>query len=529
MLVSARSAFADRRWLTAFDAFVAAEELAPLAPDDLDRHAQCAHLLHRFDDYFALHELAYHRRLAADDRHGAAMSAMWIGTQRMHDGEPALGSGWLQRAARLATADPPDAHALGYLAIGQTFVAEAAGELERAIDLAEQAVATAHRLGDDDLAALALHRQGLVLIAAGRTDEGCGLLDEAMVVTTAHAVSPMITGIVYCGVITGCWSVYDLDRADQWTDALAGWCDSQPQLGSFVGECRVRRAELQQLHGDWDAARGSLVGVESGVDRRSAALAMYVRGELDRLRGRYDAAEKAFDAAARLGREPQPGLALLRCARGSTQAAAAMLRRSLTELRDPGLRVAVLAASVEVFLAVGDDDAATAAVEELGRLAGRSTRDVALAMADQARARLLVGTGHPARAGEPARAALKTWLRVGVPYEEAVTRILLAQACRALGDVDSAVREQRTGRDILEGLGAQPDLDVLDRHARHALSVREVEVLRLVATGATNRAIAAELVLSERTVDRHVSNIFTKLGVTSRSAATARAGQWQLL
>jgi DNA-binding NarL/FixJ family response regulator len=269
--------------------------------------------------------------------------------------------------------------------------------------------------------------------------------------------------------------------------------------------------------------------MEDDVDRVSAALAVYVRGDLERLQGRWDEAERSFSTAARLGREPQPGLALLRLARGSTQAAAAMLRRSISETAEPGRRITVLAAAVEVLLAVGDEDAATAAVQELDTLAGRQDSDVVRALAGRARAQLAIATGHPERAAEPVRNALETWLRVGAPYEEARTRCLLGAVCRAVGDVESAAREERTAREILERLGARPELDVLDHHARQTLSAREVEVLRLVATGATNRAIAAELYLSERTVDRHVSNILTKLGVATRTAATARAGEWQLL
>lgn len=269
--------------------------------------------------------------------------------------------------------------------------------------------------------------------------------------------------------------------------------------------------------------------MEEDVDRLWAGLAVYVRGDLERLRGLWDAAEGSFAAAARLGAEPQPGLAMLRLARGSTQAAAAMVRRSLAEVSVAGRRVPVLAAAVEVFLAVGDHDGAAAAVRELDALASRQDSEIVTAVAAQGRARLAVGTGRPERAGEPARAALTTWLQVGVPYEEARARALLAAVCRALGDVESAEREQRTAREIFTRLGARPDVDALDRQARLVLSPRELEVLRLVATGATNRAIATELTLSERTVDRHVSNILTKLGVASRAAATARAASWQLL
>ncbi|PFG41076.1 LuxR family transcriptional regulator [Georgenia soli] len=529
LLGQARAAHADRRWLTAFDAFQAAESAAPLGPEDLGLMAECAHLLHRLDDFFAVRELAYHRELDTGDPVAAATSAFWIGAQHLHEGEIAQGTGWMQRAFRLAATVKQDDRLRGYLSFASSFRAEAAGDLDAAARIADEAVEAAQRCDDADLTALALHQAGLLHLRAGRLDKGRALLDEAMVVVTADHATPMVTGIVYCGVIAGCWSVYDIGRAHEWTDALTGWCAAQPELGSFVGECRVRRAELRLLHGEWGEAMAELGGMEDDVDRQSAALAIYVRGDLERLQGRWEDAERSFATAARLGQEPQPGLALLRLARGSTQAAAAMVRRSLTETAEPDRRVAVLAAAVEVLLAVGDEAGATAAATELDTLAGRQDSDVVRAVAAQARARLAVGTGHPERAGEPVRTALETWLRVGAPYEEARARRLLEAACRALGDTESAAREERTAREIFERLGARPDLDALDHHARQTLSAREVEVLRLVATGATNRAIAAELYLSERTVDRHVSNILSKLGVASRSAATARAGEWHLV
>ncbi|MFD1504933.1 helix-turn-helix transcriptional regulator [Georgenia yuyongxinii] len=528
LLVQARAAHAGRRWVTAFDAFQGAERAAPLEPEDLGRMAECAHLLHRMDDYFAVRGLAYQRYLDSGNPVGAAVSAFWLGAQYLHEGEVARGTGWMQRAFRIAATREDDERLRGYLSFARTFPAAGAGDLDGAARLAVEAVETAQRCDDTDLTALALHQAGILHLRAGRIDQGRALLDEAMVVVTADHASPMVTGIVYCGVIAGCWSVYDIGRAHEWTDALAGWCAAQPELGSFVGECRVRRAELRQLHGDWAVAAAELDGMEDDVDRVSAALALYVRGDLQRLQGRWDEAERSFVAAARLGQEPQPGLALLRLARGSTQAAAAMVRRSLTEVSGPR-RVAVVAAAIEILLSIGDADGATAAGEELDRLAARHDSDVVRALAAQARAHLAIGAGHPEQAGEPARTALETWLRVGALYEEARARSLLGTACRALGDVESAAREERTARDIFERLGARPDLDALDHHARQTLSAREVEVLRLVATGATNRAIAAELVLSERTVDRHVSNILTKLGVATRAAATARAGEWQLL
>ncbi|WP_454084758.1 LuxR C-terminal-related transcriptional regulator [Georgenia sp. Marseille-Q6866] len=527
-LTRARSAHTDRRWATAFAAFREAERTGPLHPRDLDQMAECAHLLHRMDEYFAARELAYQRHLDSGDHGAAALSSFWIAAQHLHDGELAHGTGWLQRLERLA-AGGGDERLAGYLSLARSFPAAGGGDLEGAAHLAVAAVRAAHESADPDLAALALHQAGLVRLAAGLVQEGCALLDEAMVVVTADRASSMVTGIVYCGVVSGCWEVYDIDRAHEWTDAMAGWCATQPEMAGFVGECRVRRAELRQLVGDWAGADALLVGLDDDVDRTSAALAASVRGDLARLQGRWRDADAAYAAAARGGWEPQPGLALLRLARGSTQAAAAMVRRALVEPSAVARRVPLLAGAVEVLLAVRDEPGAGAAVEELLVLAERQDSDLVRAVAAQAQARLALVAGRPAEAGAGARRALTTWLRTAVPYEEARARALMAAACHALGDVESADRERDTAREIFTSLGAGPDVEALDRGARQLLTAREVEVLRLVSTGATNRIIAERLVLSERTVDRHVSNILTKLDVTSRAAATARAAAWQLL
>ncbi|WP_413450515.1 LuxR C-terminal-related transcriptional regulator [Georgenia phoenicis] len=527
-LARARSAHTDRRWATAFAAFADAERAAPLHPRDLDHMAECAHLLHRMDEYFAARELAYQRHLDRGDDAAAALSSFWIAAQHLHDGEVAHGTGWLQRLERLAS-EADDERLTGYLSLARSFPAVAGGDLDAAASLTTAAARAARESADTDLAALALHQAGLVRLAAGRVQEGCALLDEAMVVVTADRASSMVTGIVYCGVISGCWEIYDVGRAREWTDAMSGWCATQPEMTGFVGECRVRRAELLQLVGDWDRADTLLVGLDDDVDRTSAALAACVRGDLARLQGRWEDADAAYAAAARDGWEPQPGLALLRLARGSTQAAAAMVRRALAESSTVARRVPLLAAGVEVLLAVGDETRAHALAEELTALGERQDSDLVRAVAAQAQARLSLSAGRPEDAGAAARRALATWVRVAAPYEEARTRTLVAAAWHALGDHESADRERATAREIFTSLGAQPDLEALDRRAREVLTAREVEVLRLVATGATNRAIAERLVLSERTVDRHVSNILTKLDVSSRAAAAARAASWQLL
>jgi DNA-binding CsgD family transcriptional regulator len=522
----ARTAYAAQAWRRAHEFYAAADELDA---DDHDRYAICAMLLGRMDEYFVLREKAYEELLERGDLVGAAMAALWGGMQRMVMGDVAAGGGWLARAGRLVAEDGTDSIAAAYMTLAEALGVATAGDVDRALEVVEHAIAAGRRLHSPDLVALATHQQGLTLLQAGRTDEGLAKLDEAMVEITTGQVSPMITGIVYCGAISGCWSAYELRRAQQWTASMTEWCATQPDLANFTGECKVRRAELKQLRGEWSDAEAELAGVSlDDADTWAAGTAAYLRGNLDRLQGRFELAEEAFAEAARLGEDPQPGLALLRLARGSVQAAAAMVRRCLAESQWDGKRVEVLVAAVDVLLTAGDVDDAGEAVEQLGALAQKCRTPIVEALEAQCSAAVAVARGRPETALPRARNALRQWVKIGSPYQEARTRLLIADACRALGDDESADREITAGRGLLESLGAAPDLARLPG-ASGLLSAREVEVLRLVATGATNRAIAAQLVLSGRTVDRHVSNIFAKLGVSSRAAATAYAFEHQLV
>ncbi|MEU4289734.1 LuxR C-terminal-related transcriptional regulator [Kribbella sp. NPDC026596] len=517
-VVEAREAYEARAWGRAYELFSAADGLTA---DDLDRYAVVAMLLGRMEDYHAIRERAYDELLQRGDLLGAAAAAQWTGMQRMFVGEVAIAGGWLARAARLVEEDGTDSVPAAFLRMGQAF---AAASPEQSVAISAEAVAAGHRLGSKDLVGLALHQQGLFLLEAGLVPEGLAKLDEAMVELSSGSLSPMVTGIVYCGAILGCWTAYEMRRAEEWTAAMARWCDSQPDLGNFTGECKVRRAELKQLRGAWTDARADLAAVSpADVDAWASGCAAYVRGELDRLQGRFDSAEESFAEASELGYDPQPGLAMLRLAQGSTQAAAAMIKRRLAEAQDDAKRVELHLAATEILLAVGDTESADDAASGLRALADKCRTTLVQASSAQAQAMVLLADHRPDAALTPARSALRKWVELRAPYQEGRTRLLIADACRALGDDESADRETTTARVIFEKLGAYTE--PTDR----LLSPREIEVLRLVATGATNRAIAAQLVLSERTVDRHVSNIFTKLGVSSRSAATAYGFEHKLV
>jgi DNA-binding NarL/FixJ family response regulator len=428
----------------------------------------------------------------------------------------------------------------GYLLLPQVFEKTAGGDLEGAAATAGEAAAIGERFGDADLFALAAHEQGHILIQTGKVAEGSRLLDEAMVGATTGELSPIVSGIVYCGVITACRDAHDVRRAQEWTAALTEWCARQPDLVAFTGRCLVHRAEILQLRGEWGDA---LAEARRAADRclqaenpAAAGEAAYREGEINRLRGEMSAAEDAYRRASRQGWEPQPGLALLRLAQGNTAAAEATIRRMLAETVETSRRADLLPAYIDVTLAIGDLGAAGEACAELDKIAEGGEGGALEATACHARGALALARGDAAEALPALRSAGQGWRQLEAPYEAARTRVLLAQACRALGDEDSASLELEAAREELARLGAQPELTRLDSLEVRAaptrlrgLSDRELEVLRHLAAGETNKVIAAELVLSERTVDRHVSNNYAKLGVSSRAAATAYAYEHQLV
>jgi DNA-binding CsgD family transcriptional regulator len=360
-----------------------------------------------------------------------------------------------------------------------------------------------------------------------------------MVAVDAREVSPIAAGDAYCTVIDGCHELFDVRRAQEWTTALSRWCDAQPQLVLYRGLCFVHRAEIMLLHGEWpdamDELEGALARLADPVGSPELGAALYLRGDLHRLRGEFEDSAQAYRQANELGREPQPGLALLRLAQGRVDAAMAAIRRVLEEAGDPMSRSRVLGPYVEIALAAGDVQAGREAAEELTAIAGDLDSPLLQAVAEYATGTLLLAEKEPADALVLLRRAWRRWRELEAPYEAARTRIPIALACRALGDEDGAEMELDAARSVFEGLTAAPDAGrVVDLsrvgapRAAGGLTAREVQVLSLIATGKTNRVIATELVISEKTVASHVSHIFTKLDLTSRAAATAYAYEHDL-
>jgi DNA-binding CsgD family transcriptional regulator len=353
-----------------------------------------------------------------------------------------------------------------------------------------------------------------------------------MVAVTNGELSPVATGLIYCSVISACRDVHELRRATEWTSALTEWCEKQPDMVAYTGPCRTSRAEILQRRGEWsraiEEARLAQEKFELGSTPGSPGPALYLQGEVHRMRGEFALAEEAYRAASLGGREPLPGLALLRLAQGDERAAAALLRRALAETTEPLRRADLLPAWVEILLALEDTDAATEATAELEEIARHWGGRVLAAIGGQARGATLLASGQPERALGILRKACDEWNALDAPYDAARVRVLLARACRALRDEEGADLEMRAARVTFERLGAAPELSRLNRDREaaasdHGLTRRELEVLGWLATGRTNRAIGEALSISEKTVARHVANIFRKLGLSSRAAATAYA------
>lgn len=539
LLARGRRQCEARAWSKALQALAAADREHPLDREDLERLALAAFLAGEDEAYLKALERAYNAHRQASDAPRAASAAFWLSFRLFMRGEVGRANGWTARAERLLTSEAEECAARGYLLLVPTVERHLeAGDYDDAFAAAEEAAAIGERCGDADLIACARHDQGRARLLQGQVASGLALLDETMVAVTAGECSPLVTGLMLCSVIQSCQQVCAYDRSREWTAALAQWCEEQPEMVAFAGVCQVHRAEIMQLQGAWpeaiEEARRAYHRAE-GLDRRASAAALYQQGEVHRLQGAFAAAEEAYQGASKLGLEPQPGLALLRLAQGHAEEAATAIRRVTGSVADRPRRLSLLPAYIAIMLATGDAREARNACAQLEAIAASFDTPVPSAIAAQAAAAVELAEGDAPAALALLRPAFEVWQSVEAPYEVARVRMLTGLACRTLGDEDGAKLELAAARATFERLGAKPDLERINALIQAAageetqgLTARELQVLRLVAEGKTNKAIAARLGLSEKTIDRHMSNILNKLDVPSRAAATAYAYRHKL-
>jgi DNA-binding CsgD family transcriptional regulator len=535
-LRQARETFERGDWAAAFEAW-SDVDVDTLEPDDLHRLATAAVLLGKGETSVTALQRAFQRSVDRGDLAAAARCAFWLGMVFASREDPALAAGWTARADRVLDEIGEDVVERGYLDFLHMF---------RFIDVQDWATAYEHaarvtehgrRFGDPDLLALGLSAEGRLTLYTGRVPDGLALFDEAMVGVAAGEVSPIIAGNVYCVMIEGCQEIADLGRAADWTAALTRWCSEQPGLVAFTGQCAVHRGQIMRLRGAFPEAvdefdRAVRRYVASSL-RGPVGLASAEKGDVLRVLGDLKAAEASYEMALNHGYEPQPGLALLWLATDRTPAAVGAAHRLLAETGGPVARSRMLPGVAEILLAAGDIEAARTAAAELEEIAAAFGCTGLQAMGAFTSGCVELEAGDPSGALPYLRKAASLWRQLEAPYETARVRVQVGRAFAALGDDVSAASELATARRAFEALGARLDAERLDLPGSKALlpgglTAREVEVLRLVAAGQSNAQIAAQLVLSERTVARHLSNIFTKLDVGSRTAAAAFAFEHRL-
>ncbi len=522
-------------WESAFAAMSDADQSGVIVDgDNLRDFATAAYMTGREDRYLDLMGRAFDVYTDANAILDAARTAFWIGLTLMFMGEHGRGGGWLARAGHLVEEADTDCAEAGYLLLPRVEMSFGAGDIKAAVDFAAQALTIGECHSDENLSAMARHLVGRAQLALGDVQNGLSALDETMVATTEGRLSPIVTGLIYCSVIEACQRYQIVRRASEWTEALSSWCAKQPELVAFTGRCLIHRSEILLFDGRWREAEveagAAIRRLAGGPAAHHAGPAHYQKGELYRLCGEYDAADESYRAASALGFDPQPGLALMRLRQGAGRSAVPAIKRALAAADAPTKRMRLLGAAFEIALGQKQVDEARSFHDEMKTLAETYKSEAVTALLVEMQGDLAATEDKPERAIKCYAQSAGLWRDLGCPYRLARVRLRSARTCAALGDVEGAIAEARAASEGFASLGAEPERqDAVTFIRRHApgrgtiLTRRQTEVLGLVALGLTNREIAERLGLSKRTVDRHVSDILTRIDAPTRAAAAAYA------
>lgn len=531
---SARAAYRSGKWADATLLFLEADSLSELSPGDLESLVWAAAISAHDKEMLEALERLYGHYSSLGEHEQCARTAFWSGLRNMIIGEVGLGSAWLQRAGKHVQKTADDCVQRGYLLLPQVFVHRGKGDYEKAVEIAGQAMEFGEMRNEPDLIALAGSLKGGILFRLGRIDEGYVPIDETMLLANADRLSPVVTGVVYCEIVASCCRVLEMVRAREWTDILNDWCKRNPQARAFGGVCQVHRAEVLQLEGNWTEAFAEAESAGKGLvgttEHTALANAAYRRGEILRCRGDYRKADAEYRRAAEIGIDPQPGLALLRLAQGKSDDAAAMISRALQTAADMPAKAALLPAAIQIAVERDDPDKAEVLCADFQEIADAYGTEVLARVADQVHGAVDLARGNYGAAVARLEQARRYWSEFGAPYIVGRLRTDIGRAYLELGDPESAELELAAAEALFDELGAKPDLE-LTRALRLSkrpdrpgtLTHREREVLSRMAEGETNKQMAEALGLSPKTVNRHVENVFDKLGVTSRAAAVASA------
>ena len=451
-------------WREAFDLLKEADRTKALSVEELELFAEAAMWAAELQAHIAAIERAFAGHVKAGNRRRAALLATTLAHHYGFLLQKSRAQGWLGQAERLLDQEPEETIEHGWLAIQKALVAFGKGDLDAMLALGREAERLGRKFGDRNVEIIGIQRQGMALVEKGEIDEGLGLLDLASAAAAAGELAPYETLVVYCNTIGTCRDRADYGRAFEWTDVANDWCESFGATTGFPGLCRVNRAEVLRHRGAYEEAeQEARHAVEDlrALNPRITGEAFYEIGEIKLRLGRLKEAQEVFDQAHGLGRNPEPGLSLLRFAEGRVEAAALSIRLALSDdSLLPLHRARLLPAQVEIALAVGDVELARAAKDELLEIARMHETDALVARSAWARGAVDLADGDVDSAINCLRQSFRKWHDdANAPYDAARVRLRLAEAYRRAGDEDAAMRELRAARKTFEELGASLDAE----------------------------------------------------------------------